>query len=104
MRSSSCFLPTGIADGSPSLADEDQLAIERFDDGNTTGPGLAPGATHCMLYIDAFQKSKGLRVGLVRDGRAPVSRADTTGICVDTRSSGARGNEALRQSDIHSCA
>src|SRR5204863_7460474 len=40
------FYPgTGIADGScrrcaiavfPSLADEDQLAIERFDDGNTT--------------------------------------------------------------------
>ena len=45
----------------PSLADEDQLAIERFDDdGNTTGPGLgARWATHCTLYtLDAFQKWK----------------------------------------------
>ena len=48
----------------PSLADEDQLAIERFDDdGDTTGPGLGPGGllTACFTLLDAFQKWKRLR-------------------------------------------
>ena len=53
----------------PSLADDDQLAVERFDDdGNTTGPGLAPVgySLHALHFLTLFRNGKGLRVGLVR--------------------------------------
>ena len=53
----------------PSLADEDQLVIERFDDdGNTTGPGLAPVgcSLHALHFLTLFRNGKGLRVGLLR--------------------------------------
>ena len=63
----------GIADGScrrcaiavffPSLADDDQLAVERFDDdGNTTGPGLAPVgySLHTLHFLTLFRNRNGI--------------------------------------------
>ena len=62
------ILPAVRHRGLPSLADDDQLAIERFDDdGNTTGPGLAPVgySLHALHFLTLFRNGKGLRVGVV---------------------------------------
>ena len=50
-----------------SLADEDQLAIERFDDGNTTGPGLDP-----RTFTAPSEESSTLFT-FFRDGKAYAS-------------------------------
>ena len=52
---------------SPGLADEDQLAIGeiRRRQHDRTGSGARGLLTACFTLFDAFQKWKGLRVGLV---------------------------------------
>ena len=57
----------------PRLADEDQFAIEKFDDGgDTTGRGLAPVgySLHTLHFLTLFRNGKGLRVVLLRTAAA----------------------------------
>jgi hypothetical protein len=80
MRSSSCFsqpaLQTDPAGGAaiavfPSLADEDQFAIERFDAATRPDRVWSPWATHCMLYAFLlFQKWKTLTRRACTEGRS----------------------------------
>ena len=78
---------------SPARARGTARSCSFDDDGNNDRTGsLAP--VGYALHALHFSEIESLTRRPCRDGRAPVSRVDTTGICVDTRSSGARDNEA----------